>query len=61
MPSGIVRPITSSDEALNDIFSMIEFFFFLQIIVNKKCQKFDYGPTGNKKLYGQVSVITHLC
>lgn len=25
-----------------------------QVIVNKKCQKFDYGPTGNKRRYNQV-------
>ncbi|XP_068744854.1 lipase member K-like [Montipora capricornis] len=28
---------------------------FAQIMVNKKCQKFDYGPTGNEKLYGQAT------
>ncbi|XP_068744852.1 lipase member K-like [Montipora capricornis] len=28
---------------------------FGQIIVDKKCQKFDYGPTGNKKYYNQAS------
>jgi len=28
--------------------------FFQQIIVDKKCMKFDYGEAGNKKHYNQV-------
>lgn len=28
---------------------------FGQVIVNKKCQKFDYGPTGNKRRYNQTT------
>lgn len=31
-----------------------EVCLFSQMIVNKKCQKFDYGPTGNKGHYNQV-------
>lgn len=31
------------------------FHFYKQVIVNKKCQKFDYGTAGNKQHYHQVS------
>lgn len=33
------------------------YFVFYQIIVNKKCQKFDYGEAGNKKHYNQVDGV----
>ena len=50
-----VRPSSILDISLK--LSTVDASFFQQMIVDKKCMKFDYGEAGNRQHYNQVHEV----